>query len=136
LRGRAYPGVFLPCVHRACQLALAALLLCCAGQLQAEDEQPEEDVSTLEKELVRVQPPRRQARSQNYVLPAVVLLVAGVFASRKLGSRIAAIKAQLAPTVHVPEAAADILEEDQSFSEFALLFGRAGCCFGRPRIGL
>src|SRR5258706_2358868 len=109
-------------IRRACPLVLATLFCCCAGRLQAEEEQPEEDVSTLEKELVRCAPPRPPATRHNYVLPAVALLVAGVFASRNLGSKIAALKARLAPSFPVPAAAADILEEDQSFSEFAASF--------------
>jgi CheY-like chemotaxis protein len=102
---------------------LAALFCCCAGQVPAEDEV--EDVSTLEKELVRVEPPPRRDAAHNYVLPALALIFAAAFASRNFKSDIAAIKRRLAPTVAVSAAAADIIAEDQSFSDFAASFRAA-----------
>jgi CheY-like chemotaxis protein len=125
LPGQARAGARFRAMPQACQLVLAAFLFCCVGLVRAEDEQPEEDVSALEKELVRHNAAPLPAAHHNYVLPAVALLLAGMFASRKLGSKITALKARLAPSVPVPSGAADILAEDQSFSEFAASFRAA-----------
>ena len=71
-----------------------------------------------------MEPPPPPVARHPYVLPALALLFAGMFASRNLGAKVAALKSQLAPSVPVP-AAADILEEDESFSEFAASFRAA-----------
>ncbi|MEY2427799.1 MAG: two-component system, NarL family, sensor histidine kinase BarA, partial [Verrucomicrobiota bacterium] len=56
---------------------------------------------------------------------ALALLFAAAFASRNLKSDIAAIKRRLAPAIPVPAAAAEIIAEDQSFSDFAASFKAA-----------
>src|SRR2546430_2618857 len=122
--GRARVCAWAQGARRAFAFVLAALLYCCAAQVLAEDE-GDSDVSTLEKELVRVEAPPRPAAAHNYVLPALALLCAAAFASRNFKSDIAAIKSRLMPAVPVPAGAADIIAEDQSFSDFAASFRAA-----------
>ena len=107
-------------------LLLAALLFFSASQLLADDpEAVDPNVSTLEKELARHHAPPPRESHVNY-LPVLVVILVAMLGLRKLMPRITSlVNKRVTPSLPVPPAAAAILAEDQSFSEFAASFRAA-----------
>src|SRR5437588_359467 len=120
IEGRPRKSALLTPVLR--RLVLATLLFFCALKSRADGtsspKAPEANLSTLEKELARLDTPQPTEVQQTYYLPAVAILLAGSLAFRKLAPKIGQyLNKRSNPLVSAPPSAGQNRAAEQSFAQ-------------------